>query len=352
MAEINESTFKKQIDSRQPARVYLIYGEEKMLVRRQAERLMDHFAQPFPDFNLQKFPAEATADEVHTAVEALPFMSERKCVAVADLDFTALSAAEAAKFREIVESVPETTVLLFWYPTLEFETKKAGKWKTFLSKTGKIAELLELSHKTQAELEKYLCAGAAKRGCKLDRREAAQVIRYAGNDLQVLQNELEKLCAFSLETSDGTITAAMVEKLTTRNMETTVFLLSNAIVSGQFEKAFGLLDLLFYQNEEPTAIVSVLASSFVDLYRVRAAVQGGKPSSYPATYDAGYKGREFRLRNAERDVRGLSTETLRACLNALLEADVALKSSRTNNRVLVEELLAKLLLITKKQSAR
>ena len=43
---------------------------------------------------------------------------------------------------------------------------------------------------------------------------------------------------------------------------------------------------------------------------------------------------------------------LREVRRALLEADVALKSSRTNDRVLVEELLAKLLLITKKQSAR
>ena len=53
-------------------------------------------------------------------------------------------------------------------------------------------------------------------------------------------------------------------------------------------------------------------------------------------------------RLSEQDV----AEAMREVRLALLEADVALKSSRTNDRVLVEELLAKLLLITKKQSAR
>ena len=76
MAEISEAALKKQIDTGTPERVYFLYGEEKTLVRRAAQRLMDAFGGTFADFNLQKFPAEATADEVHTAVEALPFMSE------------------------------------------------------------------------------------------------------------------------------------------------------------------------------------------------------------------------------------------------------------------------------------
>ena len=350
MAEINEATLKKQIDSGAPERVYFLYGEEKMLVRRAARRIMDAFGGTFEDFNLQKFPAEATADDVHTAVEALPFMSEFKCVAVADMNFSTMDAGELAKFKEIIGNVPESTVLVFWYPTLEMETKKAGKWKTFLTQMGKKASLLALDHMSQTELEKYLCNQAAKRKCDLSRKLAGKVIFYAGNELQVLQSELEKLCAYALETAGGVIDDAMVEKLTTQNMETTVFKLTDAIVAGQFDKAYGLLDMLFYQNEEPIGIVTVLANSFIDMYRVRAALQGGKSSAYPAEYE-NYKGREFRLKNAERDVRRLSTDTLRDCLEAILEADLSLKSSRTSPRVVVEELLAKLLLITKKQSA-
>lgn len=349
MAEINEAALKKQIDSGAPERVYFLYGEEKTLVRRAAGRIMDAFGGTFEDFNLQKFPAEATADDVHNAVEALPFMSEFKCVAVADMNFESMAANELDKFKEIIGNVPESTVLVFWYPTLDFEYKK-GKWKTFLTQMGKKAALVLLTHMPQAELEKYLCAQAAKRKCELPRKLAGKIIEYAGNELQVLQSELEKLCSFALETAGGVIDDAMVEKLTTQNMETTVFKLTDAIVAGQFDKAYGLLDLLFYQNEEPIGIVTVLAGSFIDMYRVRAALQGGKTSAFPAEYE-NYRGREFRLRNAERDVRRLSTDVLRECLAAILDADLALKSSRTAPRVVVEELLAKLLLITKKQSA-
>ncbi|MBR4888403.1 MAG: DNA polymerase III subunit delta [Clostridia bacterium] len=350
MAEINEATLKKQVDSGAPERVYFLYGEEKKLVRRAAGRIMEAFGGTFEDFNLQKFPAEATADDVHTAVEALPFMSEFKCVAVADMNFESMAANELAKFKEIIANVPESTVLVFWYPTLDFEYKKAGKWKTFLTQMGKTASLLPLGHMPQAELEKYLCARAAKRKCELPRKLAGKMIEYAGSDLQVLESELEKLCAFALETAGGAIDDAMVEKLTTQNMETTVFKLTDAIVAGQFDRAYGLLDMLFYQNEEPIGIVTVLGNSFIDMYRVRAALQGGKTSAFPAEYE-NYRGREFRLKNAERDVRRLSTDVLRECLAAILAADLSLKSSRTPPRIVVEELLAKLLLITKKQSA-
>ena len=136
--------------------------------------------------------------------------------------------------------------------------------------------------------------------------------------------------------------------MVTKNLETTVFLLSKALVAGNYEKAYELLDLLFGQNEEPVSILAVLSSAYVDMYRVRAALQSGQPVFELAkTFD--YKGKEFRLRNAERDGAGMSTEMLRESLDALLQTDVALKSTRTDNRLWMEELIARLLLISQKE---
>lgn len=59
-------------------------------------------------------------------------------------------------------------------------------------------------------------------------------------------------------------------------METTVFLLSNALVRGDYSKAYALLDLLMAQREEPYTILAVLSSAYIDMYRVRAAIEAGK----------------------------------------------------------------------------
>lgn len=61
-----------------------------------------------------------------------------------------------------------------------------------------------------------------------------------------------------------------------------------------------------------------------------------------------YKGKEFKLKNAERDSANLSMSVLKGSLQLLLDTDVALKSSRTDNRIIMEQLLAKLLMVSGK----
>ena len=145
--------------------------------------------------------------------------------------------------------------------------------------------------------------------------------------------------------------AEQVEKTVTKNMETTVFLLSNALVRGDYSKAYALLDLLMAQREEPYTILAVLSSAYIDMYRVRAAIESGKTSMAPTEY-GDYRGRDFRLKYAERDVRDLSIEMLRECLSLLLNCDLSIKLSGGENmdRIALEKLFAQLLYVAHRGS--
>lgn len=68
--------------------------------------------------------------------------------------------------------------------------------------------------------------------------------------------------------------------------------------------------------------------------------RGGKAGGYP---DGGfqYRGKEFRLRNAARDASRLSIDVLRRSLDTLAQADLRLKSSRTDKRVVLEQTAAR-----------
>lgn len=343
MPELTESELKKQIEKSDFSSLYLLYGEEKHLVEYYAQKLMKKAAgNAFQDFNFQRFEGgTASVDSIAAAVEALPFMAERKCVAVSDLDVEGLRAGELAKLEQLIEAVPPSTVLIFYLPTVEFEPKKAKKWKKFIASVDRIGCTAELKRRSGAELEKLLCAGASKRGCELSRQNAGRIVGYSGNDLQTLMNELEKLCAFA---GKGEITAQMIDRLVTKNLEARVYDLSRAILSGRYDRAYEILDLLFYQNEEPVSVLAVLSSAYVDLYRVRVAVQSGFGATEPAKY-FDYARKEFRLTNAERDAARLSSVVLRGSLRALLAADLALKGARGDRRIVMEKLIAQLLLI-------
>lgn len=350
MAEITEAELKKQIDKAEFSPLYVLHGEETFLVERYAQKLVSKAAgESFLDFNLQRFDgASVSIDEIADAVEALPFMAERKCVAVSNLDVEKRNAQEQDKLKELIANIPETTVLVIFLTSVAIDYKKSSKWKSFFAAANKTGSTIQLKRRENADLEKLLCTAATKRFCNLSRQDAARIIFLCGNDLQILYSELDKLCSF---VGQGEITPQIIDQIVVKNLETTVFILAKALIAGEYEKAYKGLDLLFYQNEEPVTILAVLASSYVDMYRVRTAVQSGQSCTEPAKY-FDYKGKEFRLRNADRDVKNLSTEVLRESLNVLLQTDIALKSSRTSSRILMEELIAKLLMVSGKGHVR
>ncbi|MCF2651778.1 DNA polymerase III subunit delta [Anaeromassilibacillus senegalensis] len=342
MPEINETKLREQIAKSQMASLYFLYGDEKFLVKRDLLRMTKKLsATDFPEFNFNEFPHDAAIDDIADAVESLPFMAERKCVTVSDLNVEALGSAELNKLHELIENVPNTTTLIFFLPTLEIDTKKSAKWRNFIKKVDAVGYSVCYARRSDSDLEKFLCREAEKNGCTLSRSLANKILRYTGNDLNALTNEILKLCAFA---GGGEITNEQIERIVTKNMETTVFLLSNALVRGDYAKAYALLDLLINQGEKPITILSVLSGAYIDMYRVRAAIQSGKTSLAPAEY-GDYKGRDFRLKYAERDMRDLSLEMLRESLQLLLECDLSLKLSTgdTMDRIALEKLFAKLL---------
>lgn len=347
MPELTEAQWKKAAEKGELSGLYFLHGEEKYILASYIKKLLHKLeGAPFADFNLHRFSGDGlSVDKVADAVEALPVMAEKRYVLVSDLDVEKLPAKELAKLYELIEAVPESTVLLIYQPTLSMDVKKIAAWKKFLTAVNKAGTSVPVAKREGAELEKLLCAFAEKQGSSLTRGDAALLIQLCGKELHSLLKELEKLCAY---VGKGAITRAHIQSMAVKNLETTVFMLSKALVSGQYDKAYSLLDLLFEQREEPVAILAVLSSAYVDMYRVRACVQSGRsPSELTAWFP--YKGKEFRLKNAERDMRGLSLETLRQSLEILLETDLGLKGSRTGARLLMETLIARLLLVAEKE---
>lgn len=346
MPEITEQDLKKQISAGQPAPLYLLWGEEKHLLGRTARRLVRRLGgEDFPAFNRSEFSAEAAMENIADAVLALPFMAERKCVAVSDWNLDEKPQAQLDLLYELLGALPETTSLVLWYPTLDWSEKKSARWKKLLQTANQAGCTLAFARREPGELRRLLAREAEKQGCALPRPSAEKLLEYVGPDLKPLLSELEKLCAFALGGGGGEITPQMVEELTPKSTETTVFLMVNALVAGEYQRAYGLLNALFYQNEDPIAVLGAMASTYVDMYRVRAALESGLTSAAPAEY-GDYKNRQFRLRSGERWAKKMTTAQIKRCLDLLLEADLALKGSRLEPRLVLETLVARLLLAT------
>lgn len=344
MPSLTEAQFKQLLASTPPPGLYLLCGEEKLLLKRAAKKLIQRAGgENFPEFNLNEFPGETEADRIIDAAVALPFLAEQKCVAVSDYNAEEKPQPELDKLFGLLEDLPESTALVLWYPTLDF-SRKSNKWKKLMDRCEKLGSVIEFNRREAGDLKRYLAKEAERQGCVLGSRALGKLLEYAGNDLTALLGEVDKLCAYTLARGGKEVTAETVEELTPKNTEITVFLMTNALVAGNYEKAYSLLDQLFYQNEEPVAILAAMASSYLDMFRVKAALESGLTCMAPAGYLPEYKRMGFRLERAMRNAARVPMGTLRRSLNLLLEADLALKGSRLEARLVLDSLIARLLL--------
>lgn len=317
--------------------VYVLYGEEGYLTEQYMRLIVKQAVGDSDDaFNLHRFDGQVvTPEQLEEAVEALPLMAERTCVTVRDMDI----AANAEALVKVVEQMPDSCVLVFWQMTAHPDKKKG--WKTFFDAVNARGGcVVEFARKTAGDIVKLLVSGAKRRGCALDAQDARFIVEQVGTDLNLLLQELDKLTAFA---DGGAITRQMIETLGTRNLEARVFDLSKAILQGRGKQAYELLNQLFIQREDAIVVLGVLSNAYADLYRAKVAVEGGESPESLAQDFRGYKGREWRLGNAARDARRMSKEALREFLEILAQADTALKFGRGDDRVVLEQTVARLI---------
>ncbi len=345
MPEINETVLRHHIRDKTFERAYLLYGNEPYLIKNYAKLLCDKVCGGKPDcFNFHAFDGTCAASDFIMEAMALPFTSERKCVSVCDFDFGALQKNEQLQLSELLSDIPDTTVLVIWQASMPLDQRK-NAWKTLLGEVKAAGCTVELKKLEPHALIRFLQKRAAGQGTELSHDCASHLIEVCGDDMYTLHQELDKVCAYR---GEGEITQGDIDEVATTLVTADAFSMVRSLLRGEYDSAYKMLDRLFFKRVEPTMILGALSSVYVDAYRVRVAMASdGDFSHLTASFD--YKGKDFKLRNAQRDFKGKSTAYLRGALELLHTTDIKLKSTRTDKRVLLEELIGKLQRLSAKE---
>lgn len=346
MPQVNEQEFKKILSSGEYGNLFYICGSEKMLVSHYTNRLIEKTAGKKPsDFNFHIFTDDFDINEFASALQTIPFTSEYNVTVVRDLNFSDFSSSDGDKILELVKNVSDDSIVIFTYPTSIQKARSSltGKEKKLAELAIQKGFLLELNKLTAAALQKKLISWAGKRNITLSPKNAELIINYSGTDLNLLKNELEKLCEYV--GMGGEITENEIDMLVTKNIEAGIYDLSRAVLSGDAAKAFKIVDRLIYQKEEIISILAVLSSSYINMYRARIALKCGYPvSDLMKLFPGAYKNARA-LGFIERDCRRVNTAILRKSLDAIAQTDIALKSTRADDRIQLERLIVKLMMI-------
>lgn len=349
MAYLDEKSLKGHIASKKYNNIYVMFGDEKFLVKHYTSGLIKKVAGDTPDeFAFHEFTKEVDLQSLSVAVGAVAFTAALNCVVVYDMDVNKLDKASFEALQSITANVPDSTVLIFAYPTFDTSAKtgeagKKSKFKPFCDfviKQG--GEVYELNQRDAVALEHQLAAWADKRDKKLSLPTASKIIYYCGTNLSTLRNELDKLIAFTGEREE--ITVADVEKVVVKKLEARIFDLMDYVILGNTDKAYSLLYKLFELREDPRTVVRLLGNSYVDIYRARVTNESGGNMKDTADFFK-YGNRAWVLGKTKSKAERLSTNAIRRSMAEILDLSARLNTVSLNEEAEVEKLIAKLTLI-------
>lgn len=244
----------------QPSHIYLLLGEEDLLVEQALKRLLD-----------QLIPAEERAlnldviraDEIElvdliTRVDTLPFFGRRRAVVVKDAD--AWTPPEQERLAAYLErGAPPSALIL-----VASELDRRRKLYTTIRRLGDIQEFSRLSVR---ELPAWITARVEQEGRRIAPDAVDALVASVGRGLRQLSLELEKL--FASVAPDAAISREDVEATVSRLSESTIFMLVDAIGEQRAGSALRHLDDLL-REEAPPYVLFMIARQFRMLLRASA----------------------------------------------------------------------------------
>ncbi len=341
MSRMTERELASNIKGGKLENTYLFYGEEGYLKRLYTDRIIKKAVSDFADFNLHRFDRSVRMEDLVAACDSVPMMSEKSCVVLRDYNFSAASDSEHKQLAELIEHPNSTCVLIMLYENAEFPSAKTKKAKDIISAVEKHGCVVEFEHKNDHELADLATRRASKREVILQPTVARRLVETCGSDIENLLTEVDKLCAY---VGKGYATEQDIDAVVTRTVEASSFALANAVCSRRRDEAMKICADLFDLKTEPLVIIGALSSVFVDIYRVKMAEnEGVRPDSIAQQF--GYGKMAFKLRNAASNGKNMTRATALEALEILRDADIKLKTSQADGRVIVEKTLVRLFVV-------
>lgn len=292
-------TLKKRL-SEGLARVYVVEGDDYYLFDKAFLMIKNACGITLDDFNVNVFDEESfSTDKLFAATELLPIIDEKRLVVIKG---GKLSEGDKKRTTEILLHIPKTTVVVVLDYNKNFEFLK----KDFV--------LVDANRMDKELVKKLITAYLARISKKIDADAMDELIESCNGYLTRIMNELNKLVCFDLDSEN--ITKESVDKLVNKDIEFSVFELTEALSKKDGDKAIRLLKLM----EKDQGVFALISNQFRRLFYASI-------SDLTNAELAGLLGvKEFAIVKARQLAKGFSKAQLKKICSLLEEMDYAVKS--------------------------
>jgi DNA polymerase-3 subunit delta len=304
------------------AMFYVFHGDDTFS---QAERLAGVLARlgdpAMLELNTTRFSGLMPFADLQQACSAMPFLAPVRVVVVNDLFAAKPDRAFMDKLLEFLPQLPESTRLFF----LESQVLPANHRVLKLAASEKAGYVKRFDRPQGNEVVNWVRQRTAEKGGRFSSRAAHLLAANAGNDLQLLENEVEKLILY--KGAEAEVEEADVQLLSPYAAEASIFELVDALGGRDAPRASLLFQQKLAEGADPFYLFTMFVRQFRLLIQVKELAEEGKQASAIA---AELRLHPFVANKLLQQSRGFSLPQLGEIYRHLLQIDVGSKTGQTD----------------------
>lgn len=340
---MNSNDIKARIKSGNLSGFFIFAGEEDYLKRHFAKELREAALSdgPFASFNHTAFDADdIDLPSMREALMSPPMMGEYKVVEWKFADLDKLRENEIKALIDVAERRDDYPYALVIITTTEdgFDVGTERRRSKLFTRLSEAFEIAVFDKSTDAQLISWLKRHFDAEGVSSDPRSLSTLLLRVGHSMYSLSTEVTKLSAYAKANGITAITPELVEEITSPNLETDAFALSNAIIEKNAKRAFQALEDLRGQRVEPLAVLAQLSRTYGELLSVSLLADEGKDTS---AIEALTKLHPYRSKLYIGAAKKLGTKKIGAALESLIETEAKAKSGGSTGYKAIEIFIAK-----------
>jgi DNA polymerase-3 subunit delta len=286
-----------------------------------------------------------TPEQLRNACETVPFLAEKRLVVVEGLlerfetpqknnrkkaPRQVEQAEEIKKFVDVAKTVPAFSELVI----LSGIVKAANPLLREFSTVGKIESFPLLK---QARMTQWVELHVKDTGGNISPQAVATLVRFVGNDLWTMSNEVEKLVLYA---TGRRIEEADVKAVVSHTREESVFTLVDAVLESRGGLAQETLQQLLRAGAEPVYLLTMIVRQARIIFLVKEMRARG--SSRSEIQKKLGLASDFLVRKAWDQSEKYSSARLHELYHRLLETDAAIKTGRLEGEIALNILIAEL----------
>lgn len=329
----------KNIKNKDIPRTILLYGNEPFFIQNIQQTLIDVVLKGAKE-NLSTYDLEETPIEVVIEdAETYPFFGEHKLIFAHHPTFLSTSPVklpfehQVERLEQYLQNPVDYTVIVLVAPYEKLDGRKK------ITKTLKKHASTAACHPIKDhEISKWINQFAKDFNISITGHAMKILETELITNLYIIHKEVEKLALFVGE--NGQVTGEVAEALISFTLDGSALRLVDAVMNKDLLQAMHIYKSLEKMNEEPIALIALLAFQFRTIYQVKLLKQKGY-STFQLRKQINAHPYVIKIAS-EREVH-FTTERLAHFLNVLAETDASIKTGDVEKSLAFELLLYQLI---------